>query len=91
MEGAADIPFYFASFLLAATILLAIAESDRIVRVVKPKPKKVQSGSWGCYKGIDASESVGEIEVKPLVGKQKIIGGSTTYAAGTGVRMNGLS
>lgn len=32
---------------------------------------------------------VGTVEVKPLTGKQKIIGGSTTYAAGRGVKMNG--
>ena len=84
-----DIPFYIASFLLAALILVSIAESDRLVRLVKPKPKKVASGSWGVYTGVSAEKSVGTVEVKPLPGRQKVIGGSITYAAGRGVKMNG--
>ena len=90
LNEAADIPFYIASFLVAGLILLSIAESDRLVGLIKPKPKKVKSGSWGCYTGISSEDSVGEVEVKPLPGRQKIIGGSTTYAAGRGVKMNGL-
>ncbi|MBN8658992.1 MAG: hypothetical protein LCH63_13230 [Candidatus Melainabacteria bacterium] len=85
-----DIPFYLASALLAGALLYCIAESDRLLHKIKPKSKKLSSGSWGVYDGVTVEESVGEVEVKPLGGRQKVIGGSATYAAGRGVRMNGL-
>jgi hypothetical protein len=36
-----DIPFYISSFILAALMLVGIAESDRFLKMVKPKSKKV--------------------------------------------------
>lgn len=82
-------PFYISSFLLAALMLVGIAECDRFLYMVKPKSKKVQSGAWGVYRGADPELAVGEVEVLPSVRKQKVIGGSATYAAGRGVKMNG--
>ncbi len=84
-----DMPFYIMSGLIAISILVFIAESDRLLSYIKPKPKIVSSNCWGTYEGIKSDAIVGTIEVKPLPGKQKIIGGSTTYAAGRGVKMNG--
>ncbi len=84
-----DMPFYAISGLIAICILVFIAESDRLLSYIKPKPKIVNSNCWGTYEGIRSDAIVGTIEVKPLPGKQKIIGGSTTYAAGRGVKMNG--
>lgn len=84
-----DIPFYISSFILATLMLVGIAESDRFLKMVKPKSKKVLSGSWGIYTGVPVDRVVGSVEVKPLTNKQKIIGGSATYAAGRGVKMNG--
>lgn len=85
----ADVGFYTVSFITAALILGFIAESDRLLHMVKPKGKKVNSNYWGVYEGTSMENVVGTVEVKPLTGKQKIIGGSTTYAAGRGVKMNG--
>ncbi|CAN5518414.1 hypothetical protein BH11CYA1_BH11CYA1_03020 [soil metagenome] len=84
-----DTLFYAASALIAMFILLFIAESDRLLSFIKPKPKIVNSNCWGTYDGVKSTAVVSTIEVKPLAGKQKIIGGSTTYAAGRGVKMNG--
>jgi len=84
-----DVFFYPVSGLIAISILLFIAESDRLLSFIKPKPKIVNSNCWGTYAGIRSDVVVGTLEVKPLPGKQKIIGGSTTYAAGRGVKMNG--
>lgn len=84
-----DFFFYITSGIIAIGILLFIAESDRLLSFIKPKPKIVNSNCWGTYEGVQSTEVVGTIEVKPLPGKQKIIGGSTTYAAGRGVKMNG--
>lgn len=84
-----DTFFYVASLIFAGTILLMMAESDRLLSFVKPKPKKVGSNSWGSYEGSHSDEPIKTIEVQPLPGKQKVIGGSTTYAAGRGVKMSG--
>lgn len=81
--------FYLTSALVAIFILVFIAESDRLLSFIKPKPKKVNTNCWGTYEGVHSTAVVGTMEVKPLSGKQKIIGGSTTYAAGRGVKMNG--
>ncbi|MFA6209521.1 MAG: hypothetical protein WCT03_14655 [Candidatus Obscuribacterales bacterium] len=81
--------FYLASALIAIFILVFIAESDRLLSFIKPKPKIVNSDCWGTYEGMQSTGIVSTLEVKPLTGKQKIIGGSTTYAAGRGVKMNG--
>lgn len=81
--------FYLASALVAIILLVFIAESDRLLSYIKPKPKHVNTNCWGTYEGVKSTAVVGTMEVKPLPGKQKIIGGSTTYAAGRGVKMNG--
>lgn len=85
----ADPGFYAFSIIIAIMILAFIAESDRLLYIVKPKSKKVNSNYWGVYEGTQAENVVGSVEVKPLARKQKVIGGSTTYAAGRGVKMNG--
>jgi len=81
--------FYSAAFLCGALILLSIAESDRLLALFKPKSKHAQSNAWGVYDGVAAEDIVGQVEVKPLPGKQKFIAGSGTYAAGRGVKMSG--
>lgn len=84
-----DTIFYVASLIFAGSILVLMAESERILSFVKPKPKKVGSNSWGAYEGSKSDEPITSIEVQPISGKQKVIGGSTTYAAGRGVKMSG--
>jgi hypothetical protein len=84
-----DIVFYTAALLLAGSILFAVAESDRILAMVKPKGKKVKSSYWGVYEGGRPDLSVGEVEALAPSAKHRNIMGSATYAAGKGVRMSG--
>jgi hypothetical protein len=84
-----DIVFYTAALLLAGSILFAVAESDRLLALVKPKGKKVNSSYWGVYEGNRPDLSVGEVEAQPPSAKHRNILGSATYAAGKGVRMSG--
>ena len=84
-----DIAFNIFALLVAASILFAVAESDRLLDLIKPKGKKCQSNYWGVYEGTPAMESVGEVEAKAPNAKHRNIMGSATYAAGKGVRMSG--
>jgi len=84
-----DIVFYTAALLFAGSILFAVAESDRILAMVKPKGKKVNSSYWGVYEGNRPDVSVGEVEAKAPSARHRNIMGSSTYAAGKGVRMSG--
>lgn len=84
-----DYVFYGASILVGILILVAIAESDRLLSLIKPKAKHAKSNAWGVYDGVHSEDVVGQVEVKPLQGKQKFIAGSGTYAAGRGVKMSG--
>jgi hypothetical protein len=84
-----DILFYTAALLLAGTILFAVAESDRLLALIKPKGKKVGSSYWGVYEGSRTDVSVGEMEALAPSAKHRNIMGSATYAAGKGVRMSG--
>ncbi|MBS2007096.1 MAG: hypothetical protein JST01_08645 [Cyanobacteria bacterium SZAS TMP-1] len=84
-----DYLFYGFSFLVAASLLFAVAESDRLMELIKPKGKKCQSNYWGVYEGTSATVSVGEVEAKAPNAKHRNIMGSATYAAGKGVRMSG--
>jgi hypothetical protein len=84
-----DIVFNIVAILCAASILIAVAESDRILALVKPKSKKMGSSAWGVYEGNRPDLSVGEIVAKAPSGKHRNILGSATYAAGKGVRMSG--
>ncbi len=84
-----DIVFYTAALLIAGSILFAVAESDRLLALIKPRSKKVSSSYWGVYEGNRTDVSVGEVEAKPPSGKHRNILGSATYAAGKGVRMSG--
>ena len=84
-----DILFNTAAILCAASVLIAVAESDRILALIKPKGKKLGSSAWGVYEGNHPELSVGEIEAKAPSGKHRNILGSATYAAGKGVRMSG--
>ncbi|MBU6452316.1 MAG: hypothetical protein KGS72_11090 [Cyanobacteria bacterium REEB67] len=84
-----DIVFNTVAILCAAAILFAVAESDRLLALVKPKGKKVTSSYWGVYEGNRPDMSVGVVEAKAPSGKHRNIMGSSTYAAGKGVRMSG--
>jgi len=84
-----DIVFYTFSLLVAAGILFAVAESDRLLAMIKPKGKKVTSSYWGVYEGNRPDLSVGEVEALAPSAKHRNIMGSATYAAGKGVRMSG--
>ena len=84
-----DIIFNIMAILCAASILFAVAESDRILALLKPKGKKVTSSYWGVYEGNRPDLSVGVVEAKAPSGKHRNIMGSATYAAGKGVRMSG--
>jgi len=84
-----DIAFNIFALFVAAMILFAVAESDRLLDLIKPKGKKCQSNYWGVYEGTSATASVGEVEAKAPNAKHRNIMGSSTYAAGRGVRMSG--
>ncbi len=84
-----DIASYTAALLLAGAILFAVAESDRLLDMIKPKGKKVNSAYWGVYEGSRTDVSVGEVEALAPSAKHRNILGSATYAAGKGVRMSG--
>jgi len=84
-----DIAFHVFALIVAGSILFAVAESDRLMELIKPKGKKCKSTYWGVYEGASATVSVGEVEAKAPNAKHRNIMGSATYSAGKGVRMSG--
>lgn len=85
-----DIVFLIVVILVSAALLLAIAMPERLLPDVPNKKKKiVTSAHWGVYEDADPTQSVGEIEVKPLASTLRTCYGATSYAKGKGVSRRG--
>lgn len=85
-----DTLFIIIMVILSGILLVGIAVPEKILpSVPNKKKKKVGSSYWGVYEEADPTQSVGEIEVQPLAGKQKTVYGATTYALGRGVSRRG--
>ncbi|MBX9671190.1 MAG: hypothetical protein K2X93_26620 [Candidatus Obscuribacterales bacterium] len=82
-----DTLFFIIAIVVSVLLLLAIAMPERLLPDVPNKKKKtVGSSHWGVYSDSDATQSVGEVEVKPLASTQRTVYGATTYAKGKGVK-----
>jgi hypothetical protein len=77
--------------LIAAALLVFIAEPLRFMPEYNQKKKNVGSTYWGFYEGTEADnpEEMRTIELKDVARKNQYIAGSSTYAMGKGVNMSG--
>ncbi len=85
-----DTLFLIIAIVVSVLLLLAIAMPERLLPEPPSKKKKtVGSSHWGVYPDSDATQSVGEVEVKPLAGTQKTVYGANSYSKGKGVSRKG--
>lgn len=85
-----DIVFLIVVIVISTVLLLAIAMPERLLPNVPNKKKKtVASSYWGVYEEADPTQSVGEIEVKPLASTLRTCYGANSYAKGKGVSRRG--
>lgn len=76
----------FLGLVLGASILLHIAFPNLILPEEKPKKKRVGSTYWGVYDSVvtDEPEEMKTIEVPKAARKERVVAGSSMYAAGRG-------
>ncbi|MBX3072534.1 hypothetical protein KF707_01750 [Candidatus Obscuribacterales bacterium] len=85
-----DIGFLIVAVVVSTVLLLAIAMPERLLPDAPNKKKKMVSSSyWGCYEEADPTQSVGEIEVKPLASTLRTCYGANSYSKGKGVSRRG--
>lgn len=77
-----------AATLFAVYILLAVAFPDRFIPFINERrKKKFGSTYWGHYEGTsdDDSANADKVEVDLPARKERVIAGSSMYAAGRGI------
>jgi hypothetical protein len=82
---------YIFGTVIAAVLLIFIAEPQRFLPEYEPKKKRVGGTYWGIYEGTDIEEpeEMRTVELQQVARKQQYIAGSSTYALGRGVNMSG--
>jgi hypothetical protein len=88
-----DILMVVVGVIVGAGLLAVIAFPERFTPDRPVKTKKVGASYWGRYEGDPTEESEEEktLTVKLVKSKERVIGGSTTYAAGRGISFRGGS
>ncbi|HEY9772561.1 MAG TPA: hypothetical protein V6C81_01995 [Planktothrix sp.] len=82
---------YIFGAIIAAFLLVFIAEPQRFMPEYEPKKKKVGSTYWGIYEGneVEEPEELRTVELQKVARPNQYAAGSTTYALGRGVNMSG--
>ena len=76
----------FLGFFIIGASLAFIAFPHWFIPESKDKKRMVGSSYWGVYEGLpgEESEALKTIEIKKPARKERVIGGSSMYAAGRG-------